>query len=37
MVAGLDGFHALAHLDDDAGALVAEDRREQAFRGRRRV
>ena len=32
MVAPLYRFHAFAHLDDDPGALVPQDRREQAFR-----
>ena len=32
MVALVQALHALAYLDHDAGTLVAEDGREQAFR-----
>ena len=32
MVALLDGLHARPDVDDDAGALVTEDGREQPFR-----
>jgi hypothetical protein len=32
MVAGLQRRHAGAHFLNDAGALMAEDRREDAFR-----
>ncbi len=32
VVALLDRGHARADIDDDAGAFMAEDRREQAFR-----
>lgn len=31
MIAGLDARHAFAHLDDDAGAFVAEHDGEEAF------